>query len=143
MTLSEAIRYGSGMKPQAFGEWRGDGSSCALGAAMDALHVEAYGQLLNAEDVGEDLPYDDLTVTFPWLEGPAKCPACSLPSGIFRRWWYEEVEAQDVIIHLNDDHRWSREAIAEWVARMEPPETRPPLPQVRWTAREPREKVTG
>jgi hypothetical protein len=29
------------------------------------------------------------------------------------------------MIHLNDDHRWTRERIAEWVATVEPKEPEP------------------
>ncbi len=33
-----------------------------------------------------------------------------------------------MVIHLNDDHRWTREQIADWVATVEPSET--PTPDV-------------
>lgn len=97
MRLSEAIRLGAMMKPQAFGDlWKG-GGSCALGAAYDALGwrdrvccidgplMDFYGRVIS-------------------------CPACGTRSGV-----------TGIMTHLNDNHHWTREAIADWVATVEPP----------------------
>lgn len=118
MKLSEAIRLGAMLKPQAFNElvenWpigqtvmgqfietEVQARTCALGAACDAV-----GQLYN------DRECDDI---FPQLKQVSVCPeGCSdfhVASNLF-----------DVIPHLNDTHQWTRERIAAWVATVEPRE---------------------
>lgn len=100
MRLSEAIRLGAMLKPQAFGTFRArtatrdDGaflglriieSTCALGAACDAGYKRSG--------------IDQVHV---W------CPACSLRAGVLFH-----------AMHLNDTHRWTREQIADWVESIE------------------------
>lgn len=98
--LSEAIFLGSKLSRQAFGKMlRIDGSRCAFGAAMDAM--------------GADLKTTSPKEFWPWtLTEMYTCPECS------------EVGKANFIIatHLNDQHRWSREKIADWVASVEPSE---------------------
>jgi hypothetical protein len=107
MRLSEAIMLGSTIHPQGFGKFRQVGPSgmatCAWGAAHDA--------------VGNHYGYDDDPENWDWVHNPTRvqCPDC----GVTRR-----VQA-NVIVHLNDDHRWTRERIAEWVATVEPKEPEP------------------
>lgn len=112
MKLSEAIRLGAMLKPQTFGRISGpvDGprlpgdvlglrfalGTCALGAAYDA------GWLRQREDVGVH-------------DAPMYCPACG-------QWSYaDEVDAlvNHIVMHLNDEHRWTREQIADWVESVE------------------------
>lgn len=50
---------------------------------------------------------EKLREAFPKLKDRKGCPACQYPNSS------ETVE--HLIIHLNDVHKWSREAIAEWV----------------------------
>lgn len=108
MKLSEAIRLGAMLKPQAYTAVLVKGSStCALGAAYDAVgllgeghySIDCYGVILKA---------------FPLLARDiVPCPACGLvPSG-------DEDDLADNISHLNDNHRWTRERIADWVATIE------------------------
>lgn len=109
MKLSDAMRLGSMMKPQCFNDYEGpidDGDTvgtCAIGAAIDAVG------LLGA--------FDDEAKVFPILGQSVnvRCPA-------------EECEELDgtlgsLIAHLNDEHEWTREAIADWVSTVEPAET--------------------
>lgn len=111
MRLSEAIRLGAMLRPQGFGNlWtvRPDGrliESCALGAACDA-----FGRGFSASHCGVwQLPKDLET----WLAGgPVECPAC--PS-------FSTARRESMIAHLNDLHRWTRDAIADWVATLEGP----------------------
>lgn len=112
MKLSEAIRLGAMLKPQAFGRISGpvDGprgpgdvlglrfvlGTCALGAAYDAGFIR---QLADA-DVHDVEMY---------------CPACG-------QWSYggEAVAlVNHIVMHLNDEHRWTRERIADWVESVE------------------------
>jgi hypothetical protein len=100
MKLSEAIRLGSLLKPQAFGNmWVGSGS-CAFGAALDALGITKS-------------TFTTVADTWPWLKAPMNCPACGEPT---------ERIARIISTHLNDAHRWTREKIAAWVATVEPQE---------------------
>jgi hypothetical protein len=98
MRLSEAIRLGAMLHPQAFQSLRvidmDTGAvvrTCALGAAEQA------GYNIERESAEESLQ---------------RCPACP-PVPFF---WSVNM----VIAHLNDDHRWTRERIADWVETLEP-----------------------
>lgn len=101
MRLSEAIRFGSMMSPQAFGGGSiGDGR-CALAAACEAVGLDYHesGSSVSA---------------FPILDTYISCPSCGCRDS---RLGY--VIAQ----HLNDNHRWTRERIADWVATIEATES--------------------
>ena len=87
MKLSEAMRLGALLGPQAFGQFiTKDGGGCAMGAAIQACSGAAWPVLLTY----------------------ATCPACG-----------EKNPAGAIIMHLNDDHRWTREQIADWVQTVE------------------------
>lgn len=95
MKLSEAIRLGSMLRPQAFGGLFVANGSCALGAAEEA----AGGRWM-----------------LLWLDHPsmfAPCPDCQ-----------RQIKGlgmdMPTIAHLNDSHSWTRERIADWVATIEP-----------------------
>jgi hypothetical protein len=124
MKLSEAIRLGAMLRPQAFGGFFGFEhvvpkgkcarmlarlglremdlalSSCALGAAIESVGGDAsicsraHGLLDRFEIL--------------W-GGRIRCPACIA----------HRVNAFSLIYHLNDEHRWTRERIASWVATIE------------------------
>lgn len=104
MRLSDAIRLGAMLKPQGrFHILDEHGRTCALGAALDAV-----GQL---DDSGPSIyALDD---KWPWCTAhdDRECPDC-------RRGPMPSIHT--VIVHLNDDHAWTREQIAEWVATVEP-----------------------
>jgi hypothetical protein len=97
MKLSEAIRLGAMLKPQGFGLGSGNPraeATCALGAAYEAARVTGS--------------WPSLLLVFPQLKHIEElaCPVCR--------------DKQDgLIAHLNDDHRWSREQIADWVEQIE------------------------
>src|SRR3990167_7914645 len=100
MWLSDAIRIGCAMKPQAFGDFFRDGGSCALGAAMDGYQ---------SEGAGNNVIYR----TQPWeLEN---CPMCSMgDNGRMKNY-----ATYAMIPHLNDYHKMSREEIADLVESWE------------------------
>ncbi len=104
MRLSEAIRLGAVLKPQAFGAIREEGRSCALGAACDALGIRHENAL---------------PTQYPELHRSVKCPGCGSLKGVWRRLRGYEFDLEDVIVHLNDDHRWERERIADFVRKIE------------------------
>lgn len=103
MRLSEAIYLGSKLHKQAFRAYYNVNnksevtSTCAFGAAMVA--------------VGELCHVGHATVLWPWINNRVKCPHCG-----------GERAAKNIIMELNDSHRWSRERIADWVATVEPQE---------------------
>jgi len=111
--LAEAILSGAAHRPeQAFGEYfLGRLASCALGAAYEGMYhlpLEATG-----------IRPKNLERLFDCLENTLR----SCPVGCKKR-----LALGAMILHLNDDHHWTREAIAQWVA---PP---PALPETKPTA---------
>lgn len=105
MKFSDAIRLGSMMKPQGFGDYETeDGGTCAYGAACNAGGL-AY----------EDAFPGDWTDVLIRIESE-ECPAgCGIPQRV------------DMIPHLNDDHKWTREQIADYVEKFEPQPSEQPL----------------
>lgn len=115
MKLSEAIRLGSTLGPQIREAYIGpDSSSCALGAAILAIGKTVK----EASDAGT---WGKFMSEWSFLEQMVGCPVCheaSTNSGVIGH-------------HLNDMHGWTREAIADWVATIEPPtQTTPQLEAV-------------
>jgi hypothetical protein len=100
--LAEFIRAGSKRRPdQAFGDYySGQSASCALGAAYEAMYRLP-------DEAGGQRPTRDLDWFFDCLDSVKACPAEGCKKRIF---------LAAIIVHLNDDHRWSREQIAEWLA---------------------------
>jgi hypothetical protein len=100
MRLSEAIRLGSLLGPQAFGTLADMlGGTCALGSAAKAMGIQittAY----EAEDTLKEL--------FPIFECEQEPP---VPMPV--------VDLYTIIMELNDAYRWSRERIADWVEFIE------------------------
>lgn len=98
MKLSEAIRLGAMLKPQAhLGFFDGQGT-CAIGAAIDAIgHLNDL--LLGRFVEFKEWPVFNMPVTDPVTQWPT-------------RLW-------DAVVALNDTHRWSRERIADQVEQWE------------------------
>jgi hypothetical protein len=109
MKLSDAIREGAKLRPQAFGAYQDAlGGSCALGAAYEAFALRdnaAYG-VACAEPFFRERrnPWGTLLRTLR----DTPCPDCGY------------MHYEDQITHLNDTHKWTRERIADWVATQEP-----------------------
>ena len=101
--LAGAILEGSKRRTdQAFGDYyRGRNSSCALGAAYEGMY-----RLPN--NAGGLRPTKDLEWFFDCLEGSVrKCPH---GNGCVKT-----LSLAAIMVHLNDDHKWSREDIAGWI----------------------------
>ena len=97
--LAEFIRAGSSRGPPCFGSYFDEkGGSCALGAVYEGVYhlPRQHGKLIP----------DHLERLFRCLdEMTKKCPqGCS-----------KRLPLASMIVHLNDDHRMSREQIAEWL----------------------------
>ena len=100
--LAEYIRAGMKRRPdQAFGDYyQGHNASCALGAAYEAMYR------LPSEAEGKR-PTRDLDWFFDCLDTVKACPGEGCKKRLF---------LAALLVHLNDDHRWSREQIANWLA---------------------------
>src|SRR5262245_52858688 len=102
LELAEAIAAGAKRRPsQAFGEYFSEqGGSCALGAAYEG----AYALPRDPEEAHSIRPRLDRL--FDCLENVRrKCPV-----GCNKR-----LPLNAIILHLNDDHHWTREQIVEWL----------------------------
>ena len=119
--LAEAILSGAERRSrQSFGTYFGpEGGSCALGAAYEGVY--------RLPDTVRGTHPHRMDRFFHCLENVSKrCPAgCR-----------KQVPIGALIVHLNDDHRWTREQIAGWLrggplrppadARVVEPETEGP-----------------
>ena len=97
--LAEFIRAGSSRGPQCFGSYFDEkGGSCALGAVYEGVYhlPRNHGKLVP----------DHLERLFRCLDQVMK----TCPNGCGKR-----LPLAPMIVHLNDDHRLSREQIAEWL----------------------------
>lgn len=117
LKLSEAIRLGAMLKPQGYQLYQRNGASCALGAAMDALGIQAEEQMSSAFTEFATLRL----CTHEVAEFP---PGCSDECR-----WSHPFRMGDLIVHLNDDHRWTREQIADWVETIEQREAEKAQPE--------------
>ena len=107
MTLADAIRKGAMQREQGVGKLYDDDLhvSCALGAAAEGV----FGPLEYQRK--SQIP-DRLRREFPDLRTPdqsVQCPEC------------REMESLWDVVgrHLNDEHGWTREQIADWLDTLE------------------------
>lgn len=92
-SFSEAIREGANLHPQGYYYFFEDGETYAFGAGREAIG-------------GHTLHYSEVYRLYPYLDAyVADCPACGGGAPSLAR----------VMFHLNDDHKWTREAIADWL----------------------------
>ena len=112
--LAKAIRLGAARRPQCFGSYFDDrGGSCALGAAYDGM----YELPKQEKEQGEIVPRH-LERLFHCLEDVVKrCPERAVGEEIACR---KKLPLGSMIVHLNDDHGWTREQIAEWLSNGAP-----------------------
>lgn len=99
MSLTEAIRLGAATTRQTRGVFYTGGGdvavrTCALGAALHAM-----GRLITQDDLS-----DVVVAIFPELHTPVMCPECKVSD-----------ELGDLVVHLNDEHKWTRNRIADWI----------------------------
>jgi hypothetical protein len=100
--LASFIRAGVLRRPtQAVGHYfEGTRASCALGAAYEGMYRLP-------SETGPANPSRDLEWFFACLDNVKRCPAENCK---------KKLSLAALIVHLNDDHRWSREQIADWVS---------------------------
>src|SRR4051812_46732860 len=102
MRLSDAIRLGAMLKPQAIGDLLSEDctSSCAIGAALDAIGALDQRTVIAISE-------------WPLLQSPVvACPACHSAH-------LDDTDLYDNITTLNDVHEWTRERIADWIEGIE------------------------
>lgn len=98
MKLSEAIRLGAMLSPQGCEELRSFGTTCALGAASEAIGIKIRE--------GQQGPGKALRERFPILQQRTYHPTV-----VGHRRYLVSL----IITDLNDEVRWTREQIADWV----------------------------
>lgn len=116
MKFSEAIRLGAMLKPQGFRSIAANERTCAFGAAYEAVGILTAFLGTKDYDRRRDLVYGAFPI-IPKL--PHKCFVCrafALPDGV-------------IVTHLNDQHRWTREQIADWIEKIEQQQAQPEIPQ--------------
>jgi hypothetical protein len=99
--LADFIRAGSKRGHQCFGSYFDEkGGSCALGAVYEGVYhlPRQHGKLIP----------DHLERLFRCLDEVTK----RCPQGCGKR-----LPLASMIVHLNDDHRMTREQIAEWLTQ--------------------------
>lgn len=104
MKLSKAIREGAKLRPQGINFMFNQGRSCALGAALEGIGLPYYEFKYSAKDAVDRFP-----VLAPFNSMPCPAVRCNETKPALYR----------IIAHLNDDHQWAREAIADWVESIE------------------------
>lgn len=104
MKLSEAIRLGAMLRPQVFGVTADDVGTCALGGALEAI---GRGHL----------KYHDSPTHWPVAGAVVVHPVQGYDHVLF-----------GVARSLNDEHRWTREQIADWVETIEQQQDQPATP---------------
>lgn len=111
--LAKAIRLGSMRRPQCFGSYFDErGGSCALGAAYDGM----YEMPREKREPGEIVPRN-LERLFHCLEDVVKkCPETIRAPAASEVQCRKKLPLGAMIVHLNDDHGWTREQIAEWLS---------------------------
>lgn len=123
MKLSEAIRRGAATGPQLFGVIVDDhNGSCAMGAAL--IGVGIINQNIPAVQVWYRV--SRVMEVFPIMRNllALKCPLCARVSAPFT-WEGNSTRISspypiwDMIVHLNNQHKLSRESIAKWVEEIE------------------------
>ena len=111
MKLSEAIREGSKLRPQTVGKgyfWKdSDGQvySCAAAAAYEGIGATNGDDYFRGKSNIPNLSDHFETTIDPMVLCPEKekCDYC------------EFEYAGSLVIHLNDYHEWTREAIADFM----------------------------
>ena len=101
MRFCDAIRKGAKIRPQGFGQGFDGVRTCANSAARDGVG------LLNFQS--------EFDALFPITEIPCnRCPVCKhLLLGFTQNF-------KGLVAHLNDNHRWTREHIADWIEDASP-----------------------
>lgn len=130
MKMSEAIFLGASLTKQAVNKFfvREHGvvvSTCAIGGALIAINA--------LEEIGD---FGDENNDFNVTPAIRKRWSWALDDFITPQLFHQPCPAHclgflrtpvEMIAHLNDNHEWSRERIADWVATIEPKDEPTPV----------------
>jgi hypothetical protein len=112
--LFEAITEGAKLRPQAFGMYftgntRSDACSCVIGSVYEVTFPDCS---LSHDAVVNQ--FENLAKHYPLLRSEEKhfCLECAGDKSF-------QDNLTNLLIHLNDEHKWTREQIAEFVRRFE------------------------
>lgn len=106
-SFSEAIREGVKYGPQIQKHMSRGNGLCALGAGARAIGFSASALREGC--------FVELLQLYPYLNKRAKCPVgCGKGGGVS-----EFGGLGGMVAHLNDEHLWTREAIADWLQEEE------------------------
>lgn len=107
MKFTDAIRQGARLKPQGFQGMTWE-NTCVLQAASE-------GAGINPRLDSGGLAYGEIRETWPFLAGEEihSCPVCSAPGASTQ--WFGPGCLLEICYHLNDTHKWTREAIADYI----------------------------
>ena len=101
-TLSDAMLLGSTFRKQSWTDIYHNGRTCALGAAAEAIGINVTeGDNLDTQEL--------LEARFPATEMDEEIP-CPVTNCVDSNY-----SVYDSVVHLNDEHHWKRERIAEWL----------------------------
>jgi hypothetical protein len=124
MRMSEAMRLGAALRPQHFGDFfesagavtpGTDDASCALFAAFEAQGIAptpSHGLGFGRTSGAATMASHSLQLPDEWgwtAMTSGQCPECGTERPVLH-----------LVSHLNDDHRWTRERIADWLEPQEP-----------------------
>jgi hypothetical protein len=111
------------MGDQLYGKLIDDrGGSCAMGAACLAAGFISKESSLKY--------YSGVMVAWPWMDRTISCPSC----GCEFRTSLGATGVWSAVVHLNNNHRWLREQIADWVETIEQAHSQPAPEAERVTA---------
>ena len=100
MRMSEAMRRGTAMRPQCRSTMFNGVGSCAVGAAMEGAGIELVYTL------------HELTRAYPEWTPILNALVTSDANSTARYCWL-------VMTYLNDERKWTREDIADWLKGVE------------------------
>lgn len=107
LSLSQAIRLGAMLAPQAFNYFLKDGATCAMGAALQAGGA--------GEHLTDYLKCGELIIEMFPLAADLHAAALHCPEGC----GHCRSSVWGMVAHLNNDHKLSRERIATWIETIE------------------------
>jgi hypothetical protein len=120
-TFSEAIREGAKIGQQAFGVYKSyDGSTCAIGAGLEAILERelTVDECLTTSGLLSIVRTTEFWDHYAYLRTTADSPCgCAEPSGMtdFNHRVIRSNSLDNIVVHLNNDHYWTRERIADWL----------------------------
>jgi len=128
--FSEAIRDGAKKRPQCLDGWsdvndKGEATSCAAVAGLEDLGIAT----LDGGNVDYKGTYTNETAYDPRAGAYHRIVKITGPVGdlMYNKTFkapcgclsHVDWNVLGIIIHLNDEHEWTREAISEWVETVE------------------------